>query len=711
MKFSTLALATIPIFLIGCSSTTPIDDVFSLKINELDPQGRPLPQSSRSSRGYTRTGDGPLFTGVTQYGTGSFVGSQATVSAAKTSSGGEGFTLNLVDAPLTSAAKSVLGDTLGINYVIDPRVSGKITLQTAAPVSKETIIEIFEAALTINNAVITKQNDTYRIVPSSEAFATTPAVNSGSAAMSGPGIRVQAFELKYVSASEMKNILEPISRRGSILRVDDTRNLIVVAGTANDLLAVRNAMSIFDVDWMKGMSVSLRPLKASQPTAVAKELSSIFATESGPGNKIIRFIPNDRLNAILIITSRPAYLDRAAAWISQLDRLAATNEQRLFVYNIQNRPAKELAQVLQSILKGRGSHNSAASAFDAPIAPELQTTSLTDASSAIEEAKGPEIDSSSPASASEKPNVSVVADVENNALLISTTAREYERIEPLLQQLDVIPTQVMIEAVIAEVTLNDELRFGLRWFFENANFGVGFSDLASGAVGASFPALSWSYATNDVRVTLNALSSITDVNVVSAPTLMALNNQKAILQIGDQVPIVTRQSQSTSSVDAPVVNSVEMKDTGIILTVVPRINTSGKVMLDIQQEVSDVVKTTSSGIDSPTIQQRKISTRVVVDDSESLALGGLIQQRNNLVRTQVPILGNIPLLGNAFKNKNDQIRKTELIIFIRPRIVRDANEARKVTEEFRQQLNFNSDIQKRRGGPNKLNEEMKRLAY
>jgi general secretion pathway protein D len=177
------------------------------------------------------------------------------------------------------------------------------------------------------------------------------------------------------------------------------------------------------------------------------------------------------------------------------------------------------------------------------------------------------------------------------------------------------------------------------------------------------------------------------------------------------VPIVTRQSQSTTSVDAPLVNSVEMKDTGIILTVVPRINTSGKVMLDIQQEVSDVVKTTSSGIDSPTIQQRKVSTRVVVDDSESLALGGLIQQRNNLARTQVPILGDIPLLGNAFKNKTDQIRKTELIIFIRPRIVRDANEARNVTEEFRQQLDFNSDIKKRRGGSSKFEQDVKRLSY
>ncbi|MCC2613778.1 type II secretion system secretin GspD [Neorhizobium petrolearium] len=715
MKFSRQLYLLGSMLLSACSTSDSIEDVFSVKLNELDSSGKPLPASHRSSHGFTtRSADGSVFAGATQYGTGSFLNTQPAISAGKTSKGADGYNLNLLDAPINAAAKSVLGDTLGVNYVVDPRVSGKITLQTAAPVSKEVLLDIFESALTVNGAVITKQNGSYQIVPASEAFSSTPEITTAVSSLGGPGIKVQALELKYVAAAEMKSILEPISRKGSILRTDDRRNIIVLAGTSNDLSAMRNAIGIFDVDWMKGMSVALHPLKASQSSAVAKELGAIFSTENGPGSNIIRFIPNERLNAVLVITSRPAYLERAAAWISKLDRLAATNEERLFVYNIQNRPAKELAQVLQSVLKGREGQAAAQGSIENPIAPDLQPATISsayDASQSEVPANGEAALLSNPMGQPGKPRTSVVADIENNALLISTTAREYERIEPLLRQLDVVPTQVMLEAVIAEVTLNDELRFGLRWFFENGNFRVGFSDLSSGGTGASFPALAWSYATNDIRVTLNALSSITDVNVVSAPTLMALNNQKAILQIGDQVPIVTRQAQSTDNSDAPVINSVEMKDTGIILTVTPRINTSGKVMLDIQQEVSDVVKTTSSGIDSPTIQQRKVSTRVVVNDNESLALGGLIQQRNDLVRSQVPILGDIPLLGNAFKHKTDQIRKTELIIFIRPRIVRDVNEARSVTEEFRQQLDFSSDIKKRRGGSSKLEQDMKRLSY
>nr|WP_183998337.1 type II secretion system secretin GspD [Rhizobium wenxiniae] len=699
--FSLSLLATV--CLAGCTSTDALDDVFTTKLNELDANGKPLPVSHASTHSYaSSSSDTSVFQGVSQRGTGSFVGAPP-IATGTTSKGGEGFSLNLVDAPIPVAAKSVLGDALGLNYTVDPRISGKVTLQTTTPVSKDALIDIFEAALGMNGAVITKRNGSYQVVPASEAFTSTPELTS-SRALNGPGIKIQAVELKYVSASEMKNILEPISRQGSIIRTDATRNILTIAGTNDDLGSMRSAIQVFDVDWMKGMSVALHPLKASQATSVAKELESIFAADGGAGAGMVKFVPNERLNAVLIITSRPQYLDRATAWIRQLDRLASTNEERLFVYNIQNRPAKELAQVLQSVLKSR---EGAGQSDEAGIAPDLQATTVSSDTTEPGVASSGRSDPFS----SKSTKTSVVADVENNALLISTTAREYERVEQLLRQLDILPTQVMLEAVIAEVTLNDELKFGLRWFFENGNFSVGFSDLESGGTGKSFPGLGWSYATSDMRVTLNALSSITNVNVVSSPTLMALNNQKAVLQIGDQVPIVSRQSQSTDGSNSPVINSVEMKDTGVILTVVPRINASGKVMLDIQQEVSDVVKTTSSGIDSPTIQQRKVSTRVVVSDNESVALGGLIQQRNNLVRSQVPILGDIPVIGNAFKNKTDQIKKTELIIFIKPRIVRNVREARDVTDEFRRQLDFSSDIKKRRGGSTKLDQDAKRLAF
>ncbi|TCQ16665.1 type II secretion system protein D (GspD) [Rhizobium sp. PP-CC-3G-465] len=572
---------------------------------------------------------------------------------------------------------------MGYNYTVNAAVTGNITLQTNTAMSKASLLDILESSLAANDAALVKKGDRYEIVPLAQAAGSNAVVSSSRFSGREPGMKVQVMQLKYIDANEMRDILDQVGKKGSVLRADPARSYIVVAGNNGDLAAIRDSISVFDVDWMKGMSTALYPLKTSQPQAVVKELNTVFGVDGGPNAKTVRFIPNARLNAVLAITSRPAYLPKVSAWIAKLDRIAQTNEERLFVYEIQNRPAGELAKILQNVLaSGQAPERSVQ---PSPVAPDLVAETLAsqgmDASAAVEpQQTEPE--------SSRRGTPSVVADVENNALLISTTAREYERIERILHQLDVLPTQVFLEAVIAEVTLNDELKFGLRWYLENGNNSLGLSDLASGAVTATFPGFNWTHVATDAKTALSMLSSVTKVKVISSPNLMVINNQQARLQVGDQVPIVSQTSSNTASSDSVVINTVEMKDTGIILNVTPRINSSGRVMLNIQQEVSNVVATTSSGIDSPTIQQRKISTQVVVHDGESLALGGLIQEKQTVNQRKVPVLGDIPLLGNAFKSKTDGINRTELIIFIRPRIVRDPEEARQVTDEFRQQFDF-----------------------
>jgi general secretion pathway protein D len=186
---------------------------------------------------------------------------------------------------------------------------------------------------------------------------------------------------------------------------------------------------------------------------------------------------------------------------------------------------------------------------------------------------------------------------------------------------------------------------------------------------------------------------------------MALNNQEAVLQIGDQVPIITQQQQSTQDLNAPVVNSVELKDTGIILRVTPRVNSAGGVLLDIEQEASRVVQTTTSDIDSPTIQQRRIRTRVVLSDGEALVLGGLIQESTDRNKTGIPILSDIPVLGNAFRSVRDVNARTELLIFVRPYVVRDQQAARSASAEFRSRLGFG----KREPFQQRLVRDLKRL--
>ena len=282
--------------------------------------------------------------------------------------------------------------------------------------------------------------------------------------------------------------------------------------------------------------------------------------------------------------------------------------------------------------------------------------------------------------------VKIVADEAKNAILIEATKDDYRRVLQVISKLDLMPNQVLIEATIAEVTLNDELKFGVRWYMQKKNAGYTFSDAASGALTSVFPGFSYALTAANVAATLNALNQITDVNIVSSPSLTVMDNKPAVLQIGDQVPITTQSATSVLSTGAPIVNSVSYKDTGVILSITPRINESGRVLLDIEQEVSSVVQTTSSGIDLPTIRQRKIKTSVVVNDGDALVLGGMIQESKSVGRSQIPILGDIPLFGNAASSKDNAIGKTELVILIRPHVIRDLNEARFITDEYRRYL-------------------------
>jgi general secretion pathway protein D len=285
--------------------------------------------------------------------------------------------------------------------------------------------------------------------------------------------------------------------------------------------------------------------------------------------------------------------------------------------------------------------------------------------------------------------IKVVADENKNAILIEANPADYRRVLRVIGALDVMPNQVLIEATIAEITLKDDLKFGLRWFLKNRDSSLTFTDSAVGSIQSVFPGFSYALTAANISATLTALNEITDVNVISSPSLSVADNKTATLQIGDQVPITTQSATSVLTPGAPVVNSVSYKDTGVILSITPRINESGRVMLEIEQEVSTVGETTSSTINSPTISQRRVKTSVVVNDGEAFALGGMIQDSKTVSRTQIPILGDIPVVGNAFKMKTNHVGKTELIILIAPHVIRNLNEARQVTDEFRRELAIN----------------------
>ena len=655
-------------------------------------------------------------------GTGKLVGTRKSKPKASIRVKSDGVTLNLVGVSVAEAAKAILGDILKLNYAVDQRVSGKLTLQTSAPVSPDGLLDIFETLLATKGAAIIESNGHYRVLPSEMARTALLPIHTKrvQARAKRPGVKIQVVPLRFVSATEIARVLTPIVPEGSILRIDETRNVLMLIGSDQELASMLEAVEIFDIDVMRGKSFALLPVNSADPDMLAEEMRTIFENQSGGVLEgVVRFLPNKRLNAILVITSRSKYLGEAEKWLARLDRAASRSEQRLFVYNIQNRPAAELVKILKDIFKDA----TVASAPDeSTVAPRLTSETIRSAvqPGASVAAGGPAERPSlagppSALSFTDRPRAGtassnglrIVADEANNALLIMATPPRYRKILSVLQRIDVVPNQVLLEATIAEVSLKDELKLGLRWFFQKGNHDFTLTDAVSGAVAPVFPGFSYFFSTRNIDLVVNALASITDVNVISSPSLMVLDNRTAVLTVGDQVPVTTQSAVSLDSPGAPIVNSVEFRDTGVILSVTPRVNDSGRVVLEIEQEVSNVVRTTTSGIDSPTIQQRKIKTTVAIKDGESLALGGLMQERNTLTRGQVPLAGNIPIVGNLFKNKTDRIDRTELLIVIRPYVVRDMQEARDVTSEFRRQLNL--DLRAQRGGPPTFRENLKRL--
>jgi general secretion pathway protein D len=612
--------------------------------------------------------------------------------------------LNLLDVPVAVASKAVLSDVMGLSYAIDPRVQGNVTIETAEGVSKRELLRLFQGALRGLGATIVGRNKSFRIVPLDEGAKSLPAFDDGETEFSNPGQRAKVVPLKYVSASEIADIIAPMVPSSMLMRVDRQRNALLLSGSAQEISALRDTIAVFDVDWMKGMSFALVPLRSSQPSALVGDLEQIFNTKKGPLRDVLRFIPNGRLKSVLVVSSRAKYIAEARDWIRKLDVLAEGNEESLHVYKVQNRTATELAKVLQNVLAAENGSVSKRQKNQQTVAPKLQeaasgesdTPYITGGPETPDSGLGSDADvqrelaentfEATVETSEGKSRIRVVADDANNSLLIFSSRLEFDRLQSVLQQIDDQPNQVLLEAVIAEVSLDDELKFGVRWRLGKDNNNGTFSDLLSGAAASSFPGFSYFLKGNDIGFTLNALASVTDVRVLSSPSLMVLDNKTATLQVGDQVPIVSQQAKGTSTADAPIVNAVELKDTGVILKVTPRVNDSGRVILDIEQEVSNVVKTTTSGIDSPTIRQRKISTSVVLSDGEAMALGGLIQERETTGQAKVPVLGDVPILKNAFRQKTNGVSRTELIIFIRPRVVRDMDEARDITEEFRSQL-------------------------
>jgi general secretion pathway protein D len=632
-----------------------------------------------------------------------------------------GIQLAFADIEISQVVALVLGEELGLNYSIDPAVKGTMTLRSTRSLTNEELLPALEAALRIQDLAVVESNGTYHVLPIKDAPRRVTSFNLPTDRKQ-PGFSIQIVPLDYTNPAEMEKILQPFAPPGAVMRVDEARHLLVLAGTSQELATMNDVIKTFDVDWLAGMTYGFFNLNYVDAKTAATELSEIFADPKSPLAGVVRLIPLSRLNSILAITPQKKYLDAVETWIKRLDIGGTSAGRRIYVYDVQNGRAEDLAKSLNKILslptsgddqsapRSSFSNNSAgsvASSFDnssmsgsnTSFGAPFQTGGLSTGSHNGSAGPVPSVSgdgSQNSASAGKQGDLRIVANNDSNSLLVLATPAEFSVIEAALVRLDAPSRQVLIEASLAEVTLTDELRYGIQWSYNGAKGPITLSDSTAGKVAQSFPGLSFLFTgSTDISAVLNALESVTSVRVISSPKLVTLNNHEAQLQVGDEVPITTQSSVSTTNSDAPIVNSVQMQSTGVILSVTPRVNKNGLVQLDISQEVSNSVPTTTSSIDSPTIQQRRLSTTVVVKNGDTIALGGLITDNKTKSKSGVPYLAKIPLLGAFFRDTDNSSSRTELILLITPRVMRDDMEFQNVMDDLRHEFGSLDDIFKK----------------
>ncbi|WP_244395987.1 type II secretion system secretin GspD [Beijerinckia indica] len=656
------------------------------------------------------------------------------------------YQLNFENADATAVIKTVLGDVLQVNYVIDPRVNGQISLTSSRPVPRKSLVGLLESALSGINAVILKQNGLYRVVPAGDAT-TIQNVHYHEA---GEGFGVTVIGMKNVPVALAGRVLEGLGSRGGSVRMEADSNLLIVQGTASERQAALDAASMVDVDWLKTRSVAILPLTNSAPDTVIAEVHRILGTgEGGLSKDIVQMQPINRLNAVLAVSRNHAAIDKVTRWVAKLDK-ADYAALGVNVYKLQYANAKNVAAMLNQIYGGSGGQTGQDQDKDVLQPGETSTTGAqaggfgtgtgrtgggfgqsSGVSSANPSSSGQSsFGSTQLASASSNSsfgtspfgslktgaagqggsstgqddsgglggggagkgkNIRITPDISTNSLLIHANRLDYRLIEHTIHAMDRPPVQVEIEVTVAEVTLTDALNYGVQAYL-NSSAGSLQMLGSAGISNASIPLVTPHPAVNlmigqiaNPRVVINALSNITDVKVLSTPSLVVLDRQPAVLQVGNQVPILSQQATSTQTANPAIVNSVDYKDTGIILNVLPRVNANGVVALDIEQQISAVTNPDPTNL-TPTISQRRVRSTIAIPNGQTVLLAGLIQETTNGTRSGLPIISKIRFLNDLVTNHNSSDSRTELIMFIKPQILRNGFDSQQVSEEFRERL-------------------------
>lgn len=593
--------------------------------------------------------------------------------------------LNFSDASLRDILRTV-GDITGENFIIAPGVTAKISVQTAKPIAKKDVFGIFESLLEINGLAAVREGQYFKIVPASAAKQHSLSVFSKNDKVpSNEMVMNMVVPVEFVSANDVISLLKPTLSPSGNISSYTKGNTLIITDTAQNIKGYLEMISVIDVDAFKKMKIELVQADSVDVKTLHRELSEVFTVLGyGKDSSALMVVPIERLNSLILFSQSDALLESAKDWIKRLDQKSSAEAASVHIYYVQNDKASTISAMLDQIYGGKkpavstAKATATATAAGAPQA-SAQVSARTDGNEAI--------------------NIFVYEP--SNALIIQSSQRDYQNILATLKELDRPPKQVLIDAVIAEVKLDDSLKYGIQWSLLSGkvnvqqNTGIVPSTIQdpTGAItppfGLAAPAGLSAVATDASRffAALQALSTTGNVNVLSNPHVLVKNYEKASINVGSDEPVATQSAQTAVTGTAGVIQNIEYRKTGIILTVTPQITEGGMVSMTIRQEVSD--KSTDRTVGNavyPSFTKREAETSVVAKDGEALVIGGLIQDRVDRTASGIPLLSKIPLLGALFRFTNNTHGKTELVILLTPRVISNNAQAATVSSEMKGRL-------------------------
>jgi general secretion pathway protein D len=746
-RFLTIGATALAVALAGCSTLPQPRDDGALQREAMAGTELPAPKPRLmpSTNPTAPTNVPPQVT----TGTGEFIKPVGLAKPKPVAEGAGTVTFNFENQPVESVVKAILGDLLHENYSIVPGVQGNVSFSTSQPVTAEQALPILETLLSWTGNALVHTNGRYVVMPSKDAVAGNLVPSIGANAPAG-GLQARLFPLHFISATEMQKLIKPFARPDATLLADPTRNVLVMAGTPTELDNYQRTVATFDVDWLRGMSVGVFSLQRAQVKDLTPKLEGIFGEKGNtPMAGMLRFIPIERTNSLVVLSPQPAYLDEVRSWIDRIDR-GGGNEPQLYVYDVRNVQASDMADYLSDIY-GSGSGGGRSGDKGGKVGPGLSSGTLGGSDSDMGNRGGSGLGSTTGAfgntsssstgssttgglssgtgtstgfggsstgssgfgagsgssdessadtgsrhsSTTTDDGVRITSVDSNNQLMVRCRPAQWTEIEEAIKRLDAVPMQVQIETRILEVTLSGDLEFGVQWYLEGLTGTTNGQPTQPGnkhqyALGGGGATLAtgdnffYSFVNNNISVALHAMEQNGNTKVLSAPSLVVLNNQKAHIEVGDQIPI-TQTFVNTGANTDNTIGQVEYKDTGVILNVRPRVNPGGLVYLNVSQVVSSPgIKDTTTG--NFPIQQREVATQVAVQSGQTVLLGGLIKQNDALTDTGIPGLNQIPVLGRLFGTTSRTRTRTELIVLITPRVITNGDEAKQVTDEYQRKF-------------------------